>query len=265
MKMPFSLFPLRRKRVRKPRPKTIRGDDTFLVSYPKSGNTWQRFLITALLRPDEEISFASVNSAVPDIHQLDDEALCRFPSPRILKSHEAYTPRYPRVIYVVRDPRSVAISLYHFMIRFEKVKAGHPMDDFVAGFIKGEYCREFGSWDKNVSGWISRIGGEGSSILLVRYEDLQRDTIAQLRRVAEFLGATPSENALSRAVQESSFQRLQRLEEERDRSGPDPTPSARPRFFRKGELEEWKSALSPAQKEMICEAFAEPMRRVGYL
>jgi len=32
-------------------------DDTFLVSYPKSGSTWARFLVAALANPNETISF----------------------------------------------------------------------------------------------------------------------------------------------------------------------------------------------------------------
>lgn len=35
----------------------------------------------------------------------------RVPRPKVLKSHEAYTLQYPKVIYIVRDPRAVAISL----------------------------------------------------------------------------------------------------------------------------------------------------------
>ena len=33
-------------------------DDTFLVSFPKSGNTWARFLIANLVRPNETIDFS---------------------------------------------------------------------------------------------------------------------------------------------------------------------------------------------------------------
>src|ERR1700722_19148960 len=35
-------------------------DDIFLVSYPKSGNTWTRFLLGNLMNPHEGITFANV-------------------------------------------------------------------------------------------------------------------------------------------------------------------------------------------------------------
>ena len=37
----------------------------------------------------------------------------RLPRPRILKSHECFQPQYPRIIYIVRDPRDICVSFYH--------------------------------------------------------------------------------------------------------------------------------------------------------
>ena len=41
-------------------------DDVFLVSYPKSGNTWTRFLIANLIYPEKHPDFANINVLVPD-------------------------------------------------------------------------------------------------------------------------------------------------------------------------------------------------------
>ena len=40
----------------------VYADDTFLVSYPRSGNTWTRFLIANLLHPEVEVGFANIDS-----------------------------------------------------------------------------------------------------------------------------------------------------------------------------------------------------------
>ena len=58
-------------------------DDTFLVSYPKSGNTWARFLIANLIHPGEKIDFSNVNRIIPGPEVTRNRALMRTPRPRI--------------------------------------------------------------------------------------------------------------------------------------------------------------------------------------
>ena len=41
-------------------------DDVFLVSFPKSGNTWTRFLIANLAHPETPATFANIHELVPD-------------------------------------------------------------------------------------------------------------------------------------------------------------------------------------------------------
>ena len=95
---------------------TVFPDDIFLVSYPRSGNTWTRFLIGNLVHQDEAVTFTNVESRIPEIYLFPDRILRRFPRPRILKSHECFDPRYKRIIYVdSRSPRCchLVLSLCH--------------------------------------------------------------------------------------------------------------------------------------------------------
>ena len=47
-------------------PKTIFPDDVFIVSYPKSGSTWLRFLIGNYLS-ENQCRFSNVQTFVPDV------------------------------------------------------------------------------------------------------------------------------------------------------------------------------------------------------
>ena len=85
-------------------------DDVFLVSYPKSGNTWMRFLVGNLVFPNDPITFANVERRVPSIYGMSGRKLRLVPRPRYIKSHEPFHSKYQNVIYVVRDPRDVAVS-----------------------------------------------------------------------------------------------------------------------------------------------------------
>src|ERR1700685_1517671 len=89
-------------------------DDTFLVSFPRSGNTWIRFLIANLLNPGIEVSFTNIERLIPDTASKSSRTMKREARPRIIKSHEYFDVRYPKVIYIVRDPRDVALSYYDF-------------------------------------------------------------------------------------------------------------------------------------------------------
>src|SRR5580693_10555254 len=132
---------------------TVLPGDVFIVSYPRSGNTWTRFLIGNLIYQDEPVTFANVESRIPEIYFNSDHRLRRLPRPRILKSHESFQPQYPRVIYIVRDPRDVAVSFYHHNVKARNISDDYPIASFVPRFIAGEFDRKFGSWRDNVLSW----------------------------------------------------------------------------------------------------------------
>ena len=46
-------------------------DDVFIVSYPKSGNTWTRFLIANLVYPEKNPDFSNINALLPDPEACD--------------------------------------------------------------------------------------------------------------------------------------------------------------------------------------------------
>src|SRR5215475_9391593 len=84
-------------------------DDTFLVSYPRSGNTWTRFLIANLRYPNRQVSFTTLDEFIPDACSQTKASLKRSQRPRLIKTHEYFDPRYKKVIYIVRDPRDVVL------------------------------------------------------------------------------------------------------------------------------------------------------------
>jgi len=188
-------------------------DDTFLVSYPRSGNTWTRFLIANLLHPEIEVGFANIESLVPDTAALSSRTLKRVSRPRVLKSHQYFDPRYPKVLYIVRDPRDVALSYHQFHRKYGFVQDDHSIEQFVSDFVAGRLISaDWGTWAENVASWFY-TRGQGPSFLLVRYEDLKRNTELELARIARFLGVNPTQDVLARAIAKSSAERMRELEQ----------------------------------------------------
>jgi len=185
-------------------------DDTFLVSYPRSGNTWTRFLIANLLHPDRRVAFSNIDGLFPDLGAVSSRALKRIPRPRFIKSHEYFDPRYPKVIYLARDPRDVAVSHYNFMRKGGFVDDSCPLERWVSEwFVPGSSYDV--PWGDHVASWLATRANH-SSFLLIRYEDLREDPVAELLRIATFLGAPANPQALAEAVEKSAVKRMRELE-----------------------------------------------------
>ena len=69
-------------------PNKILPDDTYIVSYPKSGNTWVRFLIGNYITRGN-YSFNNNNLVIPDLH-MNPERCGDTSRPRFIKSHSFF-------------------------------------------------------------------------------------------------------------------------------------------------------------------------------
>ena len=154
---------------------------------------------------------ANIEKFIPDSSALSSRALKRVPRPRFVKSHEYFDPRFQKVIYLVRDPRDVAVSLYNFRRKYRHIEDTFPIDQYVAeSFIKGDMDV---SWGEHVGSWLG-ARRKHPGFLLLRYEDLQQNVSRELRRVADFLGIDAAPERIATAVQRSEVDRLRALEKQ---------------------------------------------------
>lgn len=238
-------------------------DDTFVVSYPRSGNTWTRFLIANLLHPEETVSFANIERFVPDTTSLPRKAFRTIPRPRVIKSHEYFDLRYRRVLYIVRDPRDVAVSCYQFLKKVHVVALDMPLEDFVSHFVKGEFDI-YGTWGQNVGSWlVARYGTEG--FLLLRYEDLVQDPLRELAKVADFFGVEAPPERLAQVVELSSADQMRKLEA-READAWVLTSKTRKDipFVGKAVAGGWKSSLSESSVAEIESTWGDLMKALKY-
>jgi hypothetical protein len=244
---------------------TLRESDIFLTSYPKSGNTWMRFLIANLIASEQDVSFLNIESIVPDIYKNTEEELIKLPVPRIIKSHEKFDPRYKKVIYVVRNPGSVAISFYHHLIKFQKISPETTFKSFVNGFVKGEYIPRIGNWNENVTSWLNHKSGDRENFLLIKYEDLKFNTFEEMKKVALFLKIDLKEDEnIEKAMQLSSFENMQKLETIQYNAGFLKDTDPRRRFVRSSDTNEWKKYLDEECIDLIQSKFGEAIQKLGY-
>jgi hypothetical protein len=239
-------------------------DDVFLVSYPKSGNTWTRFLIANLVYPQESPDFSNINDLLPDPEGMSKRDLERAARPRFLKSHQYFDPRYPKVVYIVRDPRDVVLSEYYFDIKRRVIADGLPLRQFVSRFVRGELNHPYGTWGENAATWFYTRHGD-PRFLLVKYEALQSQAMDEMGRIASFLGIAVGQERLAFAIEQSSADRMRALEKKQAHlwSSTRETRKDKP-FVRSAKAGGWKTELSEASVAEIESAWGGLMREMGY-
>jgi sulfotransferase family protein len=240
-------------------------DDTFVVSYPRSGNTWTRFLIANLVYPGEKVSFANIERLIPDTSSQSNLALKRTPRPRIIKTHQYFDHRYRRMIYIVRDPRDVALSYYDFQRKYRQISDDYPLETYVDDFVRGKLISaDWGTWEENVASWLyTRCGS--SNFLLIRYEDMIADTARELARIARHLKIEASPERIQNAVERSSADRMREMEKQQEN---DWVATKKHRkdipFVRVARSGGWRTQLPQTCIARIEAAWGDLMTKLGY-
>jgi hypothetical protein len=242
----------------------VRADDTFLISYPRSGNTWMRFLIANLMHPQGNVSFANIESLIPDCEAHSSRYMKRAPSPRLIKSHEYFDHRYKKVIYVVRDPRGVAISYYNFQRKYRQIQDGYPLARYVSDFVAGRISSaDWGTWGQNVGSWLVREADPG--FLLLRYEDMLTDPAPGLGKIAAFLNIPSSVDATALAIERSAAGRMRELEKTQNSEWVTTKDKRQDiPFVGEASASSWAGRLQPQSIAEIEAAWGSLMTRLGY-
>ena len=269
----------------------------WLASYPKSGSTWLRAVLTSYLRPDA--GPVSINDLVatnlidrscfdevlglPSSDLTPGEALklrpllhelmaAELPAPAFVKVHDACVrtpagPLFPRAataaaIYLVRNPLDVAVSYAHHLnapigVAVREMNRDEPARAGATG-LNGWLFEEWLSWSANVSSWLRAE----LPVHVARYEDMLADPAGSFGAIVRFAGLEWSPSRLERAVDAARFDRL-RAQEERD-GFRERQPTA-PSFFRAGRSGDWRTALSRDHVRALVDRHGPVMGRFGYL
>jgi len=180
--------------------------NAFLVSsFPKSGNTYLRFLIFAYFNSGI-LEYSDMEQAIPYVGL--NKASRNTGTNDLYKTHERPSRFYRRGIYLVRDGRSVVASLYRAQLRRNLTQESFRgfLEKFISGSISG-----YGAWHKHTQAWLREVQQSGDW-LLVRYDDLIEDPEYVLQRVLQHLGETVSQSKIQSAVVRSSPENIRNAE-----------------------------------------------------
>ena len=234
-------------------------DDVFLVSYPKSGNTWLRFLIGNYISGNK-CDFRNSHLLVPDVHSNPDD--CKNISrPRIIKSHFTYTQSYPRVIYIVRDGRDVAVSYFYHQKKYRKIDKNMNFAMFLNKFNDGT-TDNFGKWGDHVNSWLD---SKKEGILMIRYEELLDRTADKLSAILSFCGLAVNPLNVELAVANSSFSTMRQAEKLQQKGNKYFDGSNKSiAFVREGKKGQWENYFNDDMLTEFMSNHGLALKRLGY-
>ncbi|MEM7540143.1 MAG: sulfotransferase domain-containing protein [Pseudomonadota bacterium] len=191
--------------------------DGYIVSMHQAGTHWLKFMLANALAEHYALPPPSYNHANDIIGGPKDTVSYRH-IPRILSSHSLPHPllhypavhkqfKLPRYVLLVRDLRSSLVS------NFAKWQASYGVDFSV--YLQGcPFGKRFNAdiwWNfEFLNAWSDVRRRCHTEVLLIRYEDLQSDTLAQMRRVAEHLRLPFSDECMINAVGASTKEAMAR-------------------------------------------------------
>jgi len=196
----------------------VRPTDCFVTSWPRSGNTWMRYMLFNALYPGQPGGLLEINQVIPSIyHGLFRERLRALePNPyRLFKTHEPFRPYFlaGKTVYIVRDGRDAILSFYDYRRHMDGLKL--PF----AAFVRRSLTRRFGygPWQNHVKGWLAHR--DHPNVLILTYERMLADPAAALRQTLAHFGITVADDVIEQAVGMASVDRVNHGFEELARSG----------------------------------------------
>tara|TARA_R110000824_G_scaffold119116_12_gene273056 strand:+ start:722 stop:1585 length:864 start_codon:yes stop_codon:yes gene_type:complete len=268
----------------------------WLASYPKSGNTWMRALLTAYFAeqdtlqlndliggsehlnrelvddflgiPSAELTWLEMNNALPDFWCDFAEHLA---DPHFLKVHSCFQTDaqgmsiFPAtvskaVIQIVRNPLDIALSYAEQFSKSIDEAIEQMAEDYFYHSVGSTHLPErWADWSHNVAGWLDQAE---IPVCLIRYEDMQADITGTFGRVLEFCGIEPHAQTLRRACTAAQFDALAAAELA---SGFHEKSMNQTHFFRSGTAGQWRDVLSKDQVSRITKRHGGVMQRLGYL
>jgi len=241
----------------------LRPSDIFLASFPRSGNHFVRFIIYSALHYREHHTFPNNYSgmtAIPDIHNQDVHLAKG--TPRILKTHFPFDPRYKHIIHLARDPGDVIVSYYYYARKlptlfFTSTRTPVKLTKFISSFLHGNIwpCSFRDHW-QSFTEKRTKV-----NYILISYDRLLTQPHEEFDRLLRFLRIELPMETLEQLITHTAFDNMVRLHQ---------PPSAREGhvfedrryMLRKGVAGGYKNALSPAACKRIEREYGDIIEQI---
>ena len=275
----------------------------WIASYPKSGNTWLRSIITSLLYTTDGIfdfklikkikqfptrnQFQEFTKNFNDINEISkfwllaQDKINLTEEIKFFKTHNlncavnknSFTNKSHTLgtIYVVRDPRNLVNSIKN---HYNKGNDEEAKNFLISKKILSRVPKDneadiatlLGSWSDHYNFWTKR----NSNLLLIKYEDLILDTKKELERIIiylkKFMTVEINPEKIKNILSTTSFDHLKNLENKGlFNENVYDSKKNKIRFFNKGPSNDWTKVLDKKIQDDIEKIFYKEMKELGYI
>jgi len=275
----------------------------WIASYPKSGNTWLRSIITSLLYTTDGIfdfklikkikqfptrnQFQEFTKNFNDINEISkfwllaQDKINLTEEIKFFKTHNlncavnknSFTNKSHTLgtIYVVRDPRNLVNSIKN---HYNKGNDEEAKNFLISKKILSRVPKDneadiatlLGSWSDHYNFWTKR----NSNLLLIKYEDLILDTKKELERIIiylkKFMTVEINPEKIKNILDTTSFDHLKDLENKGlFNENVYDSKKNKIRFFNKGPSNDWTKVLDKKIQDDIEKIFYKEMKELGYI
>lgn len=277
----------------------------WLASYPKSGNTWVRSILAALLySSDGAFNFDLIKKIpqfpkkevfkdlVKDFSNFNEikknwitvqEKINSEEEIKLLKTHNGkYTVEKDNftddqnslaVIYIVRDPRTLVKSISNHFTKSHYDASKFLIAPSLIGNGKSFEERKdgiltlLGKWNDHYRSWTKNK----NNLLLIKYEDLVNNPETELTKLIKFLekyiSFKTSEKKNKTILETTSFSNLKNMEEQGlfKEGVLNKKTNNKANFFHLGPKNKWQENLDKKIINEIEKNFYNEMKELGYL
>ena len=275
----------------------------WIASYPKSGNTWLRSIITSLLYTTDGIfdfklikkikqfptrnQFQDFTKNFNDINEISkfwllaQDKINLTEEIKFFKTHNlncavnknSFTNKSHTLgtIYVVRDPRNLINSIKN---HYNKGNDEEAKNFLISKKILSRVPKDneadiatlLGSWSDHYNFWTKK----NSNLLLIKYEDLILDTKKELERIIiylkKFMTVEINPEKIKNILSTTSFDHLKNLENKGlFNENVYDSKKNKIRFFNKGPSNDWTKVLDKKIQDDIEKIFYKEMKELSYI
>ncbi|CAN8258161.1 unnamed protein product [Cochlearia groenlandica] len=257
--------------------------DIIQVTSPKSGTTWLKAILFALINRKKFSVTSSISNHHPLLvtnphllvpflegvyYETPNFDFSKLSFPRLMNTHishqslpESVKSSSCKIVYCCRNPKDMFVSLWHFGKKLAPEETeDYPIEKAVEAFCKGKFIGG-PFWDHILEYWYASRENP-NKVLFVTYEDLKKFNGVEIKRIAEFLGCGFIEDEeVGEIVKLCSFESLSKLKVNRE--GKLPNGIETKTFFRKGEVGGWRDTLSESLAQEIDKITQEKLKGSG--